>query len=129
MKIILDNIIFSLQKSGGISNVWFEFIYRIIRRKDIKLSFIDFENQNIFFQKLLKDNYSTNITHSKRFIERYRNPLLKISTKNLFFTHHIIEHVKTHMPLTLPLYMISLMNIIIMDLQSIFIHGKNDKLS
>lgn len=89
MKIIIDNIIFSLQKSGGISNVWFEFIYRIIRRKDIKLSFIDFENQNIFFQKLLKDNYSTNITHSKRFIERYRNPLLKnIHQKFIFHSSY-----------------------------------------
>ena len=58
MKAILDNIIFPLQKSGGISNVWFEFLYRITRKKDIELSFLDFENQNIFFQKLLKDRKS-----------------------------------------------------------------------
>lgn len=76
MKIILDNIIFPLQKSGGISNVWFEFLYRIIQEKNIKLSFLDFENQNIFFQKLLQDNYPANIKHYQQFIERYRNPRL-----------------------------------------------------
>lgn len=89
MKIILDNIIFSLQRSGGISNVWFEFIYRIMRKSNIELSFLDFKNQNIFFQKLPKNNYPTNITHSKRLIERYRNPQLEnINQKFIFHSSY-----------------------------------------
>ncbi len=89
MKAILDNIIFPLQKSGGISNVWFEFLYRITRKKDIELSFLDFENQNIFFQKLLKNNYLPNIAHSKRFLERYRNPQLNdIHEKFIFHSSY-----------------------------------------
>lgn len=31
MKIILDNIVFSLQKSGGISVVWYELLSRLFR--------------------------------------------------------------------------------------------------
>lgn len=56
MNIILDNIIFALQKSGGISVVWYEFISRILKRtNDKNIKCLNYRNENIFY-KLLKDN-------------------------------------------------------------------------
>lgn len=48
MKIIYDNIIFSLQKAGGISMYWSE----LIKRSDTKYSFFGFKNKNIFAKKI-----------------------------------------------------------------------------
>ena len=50
MKILLDNIIFSLQRSGGISVVWYEFLKRILSTKHkVDLFFLEFvEHENIF---------------------------------------------------------------------------------
>lgn len=50
MKIIYDNIIFSLQKVGGISIYWAELIKRISKRD--KVDFYESENQNIFRKEL-----------------------------------------------------------------------------
>ena len=51
MKIILDNIVFSLQKSGGISVVWYELLSRLFR-DHFFISCIHYDNQNIFSTKL-----------------------------------------------------------------------------
>lgn len=54
MKVFIDNIIFSLQKSGGISIVFKEFLLRIIKDNFIELQMIEFEDaQNNFFRKQL----------------------------------------------------------------------------
>ena len=45
MKIVYDNIIFSLQKSGGASVYWMEFISRI---KNKNIIFYEQQNQNLF---------------------------------------------------------------------------------
>jgi glycosyltransferase involved in cell wall biosynthesis len=52
MKLILDNIIFSLQNAGGISVVWYELISRLLEEGDIDLNFMDFTNTNIFKKNL-----------------------------------------------------------------------------
>ena len=49
-KIIYDNIIFSLQKVGGISNYWAELIKRISIKKNV--IFYENKNKNIFKKKL-----------------------------------------------------------------------------
>lgn len=46
MKIIFDNIVFSLQKAGGISTYWFELYSRILRDYN-DVFFVDRENDNI----------------------------------------------------------------------------------
>ncbi|MEM2772689.1 MAG: glycosyltransferase family 1 protein [Candidatus Pacearchaeota archaeon] len=51
MQIIYDNIIFSLQKAGGISLYWSELIKRIIH-KEKNIIFYEFENTNIFRKRL-----------------------------------------------------------------------------
>lgn len=54
MKIILDNIVFSLQKVGGISTYWFELYSRILR-DNIDVLFIDRMNDNIVAKQLSID--------------------------------------------------------------------------
>jgi mannosyltransferase len=51
LKIIYDNIIFSLQKAGGISIYWAELIKRLVQ-KEKKVGFYEVENQNIFRKEL-----------------------------------------------------------------------------
>ena len=41
MKIVFDNIIFSLQKSGGISVYWYEVINRILKQSRVSSFFIE----------------------------------------------------------------------------------------
>lgn len=55
MPIIFDNIVFSLQKAGGISVVWYELLSRIIRDKSFNCRFIDYGGNNIFRNKLALD--------------------------------------------------------------------------
>ena len=110
MKIILDNIIFSLQKSGGISSVWFELLSRILNSKN-EVQCLNYTNNNIFSQSIqykMKQILSSKLL---KFPERYINPRIR---KNLFSTHPTTEHAQTHMLSILRLYMISHMNIIIM---------------
>lgn len=41
MRLILDNIIFQLQESGGISVVWYELLSRLLKEQDIDICFLD----------------------------------------------------------------------------------------
>lgn len=51
--IIIDNIIYSLQNSGGVSVVWYELIKRILKDSRINSKYIDYPNKdNIFRSKL-----------------------------------------------------------------------------
>ena len=52
MKLILDNIVFSLQNAGGISVVWFELISRLLKENDIDINFLEYANNNIFRKNL-----------------------------------------------------------------------------
>ncbi|MGQ8337733.1 glycosyltransferase family 4 protein [Sunxiuqinia sp. A32] len=66
MNLYLDNIIFSLQKAGGISVVWYELIKRCLEDPEINVRFLEEENDNIFSSEL---NASAD--------KRLRNPLAK----------------------------------------------------
>jgi len=52
MKLIYDNIIFSLQNAGGISKYWSELIKRLIKKDDIIVTFYESANKNIFRKNL-----------------------------------------------------------------------------
>lgn len=52
MKIIIDNIVFSLQRAGGISTYWFE-LYSKISRDYNDVLFIDRKNDNIVAKHLI----------------------------------------------------------------------------
>lgn len=51
MNIVFDNIIFSLQKAGGISIYWTELIKRIVKKDNV--SFYESQNSNIFRKESL----------------------------------------------------------------------------
>ena len=69
-KIILDNIIFSLQEAGGISVYWIQLLKRIINDKDYNLKMIEYENNNIF-------SASLRIRNNNQFL--LRNTIIPIS--------------------------------------------------
>lgn len=78
--LILDNIIFSLQKSGGVSAVWYEHLKRLLEDKNIgdSLKFVecDTANSNVF-RKELNINRSMIQQESSQMLQlrRYINPL------------------------------------------------------
>lgn len=76
MNIYYDNIIFSLQKSGGISVSWKELLGRMLNDTEFTLRFLDIPNQNFFRQDLLIPKYMIlNMFYQKYpiFVERYLN--------------------------------------------------------
>lgn len=74
MKIVLDNIVFSLQNSGGISVVWGELIKRILSFKECDCLFLEFiPNNNIHRNSLLIPltnifSYQLNTLKYKRYL-------------------------------------------------------------
>lgn len=63
MKLYLDNIIYALQKAGGISVVWSEIVARLLKEQDIDIKFIESNIDNVFRSDL--DIPSANIIMSK----------------------------------------------------------------
>ncbi|MCQ4914109.1 glycosyltransferase family 4 protein [Bacteroides nordii] len=91
MKILLDNIIFSLQRSGGISVVWYEFLKRILSTKHkVDLFFLEFvEHENIF--RIQLDIPKENIFRKKKsflFYERYFPLQLSFGDSSSCFIFH-----------------------------------------
>ena len=86
MKIIYDNIIFSGQKTGGISVVWYELLKRIILDARFVCLFIEDSNckNNIFRKKLSLNNVLIKKGLLLKF-KKYFNP--KISLNNKFIFH------------------------------------------
>lgn len=88
--LILDNIIFSLQKSGGISAVWHEHLKRLITDQYFRssLKFIEYDTAifNVFRKDIPVDN-SNLICKSSRLLNlrRYLNPSLKSVSEPFLF--------------------------------------------
>jgi mannosyltransferase len=90
MKVYLDNIIFSIQKSGGISVYWYEMISRIIGQKDMEYTFIEENNscKNIFRNELDigEINFYDHKNRRRKFLSRYR--AIEIKTEDSAFIFH-----------------------------------------
>lgn len=88
MNIILDSIIFSLQKSGGISILWQNLIEGLSKYKDINLEYIEYANaeENIFRKGLYIPPEKIHLNTNRFFkIKRYLSPLIK--NKEFFIFH------------------------------------------
>lgn len=85
--VIIDNIVFSLQKSGGISVVWQNLISNIICDPlfDVKLLEYKYSTDNIFRQNLIIDRNLIDKRNSNVHIERYLSP--KIESVSPFIFH------------------------------------------
>lgn len=89
--ITLDNIIFSLQKSGGISVVWQKNLEKIIEDEDFLSRFIEYDNAklNFFRQQFLINSISLDVKNSRYlFLQRYLNLNLKMKEKYLFHSSY-----------------------------------------
>lgn len=90
IRIVLDNIIFILQKSGGISVVWIELLKRLLKNTSVQLECIEYEvNENIHrkeitipTQNLLKFNPLF------FFLERFLTPVLQNTQKFIFHSSY-----------------------------------------
>ena len=90
MNMLLDNIIFSLQKSGGISVYWFEIMSNILKQFYTTTFFVE-ENkpvENLFRDQLIIDNTQIVENNNKllHYFSRYRT--IKIKNKNEKFIFH-----------------------------------------
>jgi mannosyltransferase len=83
MKIIFDNIIYSLQKAGGISLYWTELIKRFQKNKNV--IFFENKNKNIFRKNL---NIHTNQEFLPYSILRYFPFLRKIPSHSIFHSSY-----------------------------------------
>lgn len=89
MNIIFDNIIFSLQKSGGISVVWYEILHRVLQDKNSKKVFVEYNDasNNIFRNALDIPNEFIKLKSSFLLIfKRYFN--LRLAFMNDRFIFH-----------------------------------------
>lgn len=91
MDIILDNIIFSLQKSGGISVVWSELLNDLLTQSEFKIHIMEYKNsnKNIFRSKINISKHPI-ITKSNLFlfINRYLNPIIKHDETFIFHSSY-----------------------------------------
>lgn len=78
--LVIDNIIFYLQKSGGISVVWYELASRLLKENIFLLKFLEYNinPQNIFYDKL------------------------KLSNKQKLFTRIFCLKLQRYLPVKLP---------------------------
>lgn len=90
MNLYFDNIIFSLQKAGGVSVVWYELLRRAINDNEINAFFISSKSDNIFGNRLTIHNDAIIDDHLSLYptqIQRYLNP--KISgIKGIFHSSY-----------------------------------------
>lgn len=91
MEIILDNIIFSLQKSGGISVVWQKHLERLLVDHEFKCRILEYDNSemNFFRQQLLINSELIDSKSSKLLsFKRYLNLNEKNIDKHLFHSSY-----------------------------------------
>ncbi|MBT0573014.1 glycosyltransferase family 4 protein [Riemerella anatipestifer] len=92
IKIVLDNIVFSLQKSGGVSTLWYELIRKLLENNEFDVFFLEYEGAS---NNLLRSSFEIpkekilNVsTQSNLFIERYKNVKLNIKEPFLFISSY-----------------------------------------
>lgn len=85
MKIVYDNIIFSLQKAGGISVYWAELIKRLSLKKE-NILFFEFGNKNIFRKELILDTVQE-INLSVKIL-RYLPIMKRLPSKSIFHSSY-----------------------------------------
>ena len=85
MNIVFDNIIFTLQQTGGISTVWSELLRRAATDRSIKAVCIDYRNDNVMRCGLATP---PSISLRKRLLERYRLPAYRLTEQSVFHSSY-----------------------------------------
>jgi len=86
MKIFIDNIVFHLQKRGGISVVWKEIISRLLNDKAFDTCFIEYGKPDNLFRKNIDIDNSLIVNKKQSLIsfKRYLNPSIECDEKFIF---------------------------------------------
>lgn len=85
MKIYFDNIVFSLQKVGGISVYWYELLSRILKEYE-DANFIERRNTNVFAENLNIDEFKiSDSVCINLFFDRFSTLALKKNNKEFIF--------------------------------------------
>lgn len=91
-RIYLDNIVFSLQKSGGISIVWYELIKRLLSSKlKNDICFLEFNHAKVNLFRRMLFLSSDCISKRKYYflpLQRYKNPIIKNDVKFIFHSSY-----------------------------------------
>lgn len=94
MNVFLDNIIFSLQKTGGISCLWSSVLNKLLLDSEFKISLLHYKNSNIHFDdKKIRKEIVKNTFSYPIFIERFLNP--SINTYNGVFHSSYYRYLKS----------------------------------
>lgn len=90
MKVLIDNVVFYIQKRGGISVVWQEIITRILKEKNVNVKFLEYgKTINVFRTGLDIDNTKIiNRNGAFFFIKRYLNPKYVSDEKFIFHSSY-----------------------------------------
>jgi len=91
MRIVFDNIIFSLQHHGGVSVVWHELYKRFLNDADFDISFLKFNKYNSLGKILEDENVKFTDNNLKNLpikIQRYLNPTTGIKDKGIFHSSY-----------------------------------------
>lgn len=86
MHVVFDNIIFALQKAGGISVVWQELLNCAIKDSSYQKTILDYPSQNVCRQALeLREDV---VTLPMRTLERYRQPSYQVKDNTIFHSSY-----------------------------------------
>jgi len=90
MKVLIDNVVFYIQKRGGISVVWQEIISRILKEKNVHVKFLEYgKTINVFRTGLDIDNTKIiNRNGAFFWIKRYLNPKYEFQEKFIFHSSY-----------------------------------------
>lgn len=86
MHVVFDNIIFALQKAGGISVVWQELLNRAIKDSSYQKTILDYPSLNVCRQAL--DLREDALTLPMRMLERYRQPAYQVKDNTIFHSSY-----------------------------------------
>lgn len=86
MHVVFDNIIFSLQRAGGISVVWQELLQRAVNDSTFRKTILDYPSQNVCREGLHIEEDILSLP--MRFMERYRDPDYHAGRDSIFHSSY-----------------------------------------
>ena len=87
MQVVFDNIIFALQRVGGISVVWQELLSRALKDNRYKKKILDYPSQNVCRQELDFSSCDL-VSQPLRIAERYRTPDFRSHESAIFHSSY-----------------------------------------
>lgn len=91
MNIFFDNLIFSLQRIGGISMVWSELIKNLEKLKKLNVKYLEYKNANY---NLYRRNLSINpqkiirLKHFNKIFSQFKHPIIKSNKPFIFHSSY-----------------------------------------